>query len=162
MVAPGDEIHLKMRYDSSVYDRQFIENIKGHLTHIVSQILDKPDITPDKLVIITPEEKSSCLLRFLKKLKCLSMTRFMRCLNGIAQTPDQIAIRYEGGSVTYKELNESANKLLCCKTRIKAGGAGRRHALFPSLAASSRYFKSGRRLCPDRSRQSKGAYPICY
>ena len=28
-----------------------------------------------------------------------------------AQTPDQIAIRYEDGSVTYKELNESANKL---------------------------------------------------
>ncbi|MFZ7996809.1 condensation domain-containing protein [Bacillus velezensis] len=64
MVAPGDEIHLKMRYDSSVYDRQFIENIKGHLTHIVSQILDKPDITPDKLVIITPEEKETACADF--------------------------------------------------------------------------------------------------
>ncbi len=56
-----------------------------------------------------------------------------------AKTPDQIAIRYEGESVTYKELNESANKLarLLAKARIKAGGTGRRHARpFPSLAAA--------------------------
>ncbi|MDJ1631221.1 condensation domain-containing protein [Bacillus velezensis] len=84
MVAPGDEIHLKMRYDSSMYDRQFIENIKGHLAHIVSQVLDKPDITPDKLAIITPGEKRS-LRRFLKRPKSLNMTRFMRCLNGRPQ-----------------------------------------------------------------------------
>ena len=34
---------------------------RGHLAHIVSQVLDKPDITPDKLEIITPEEKEQLL-----------------------------------------------------------------------------------------------------
>ncbi|MBT2575787.1 non-ribosomal peptide synthetase, partial [Bacillus sp. ISL-51] len=61
MVAPGDEIHLKMRYDSSVYDRFFIENIKGHLTHIVSQVLENPAITPSSLTIITQQEKEQLL-----------------------------------------------------------------------------------------------------
>ncbi len=112
MVAPGDEIHLKMRYDSSVYDRQFIENIKGHLTHIVSQILDKPDITPDKLVIITPEEKEQLLAPISEETEMPEYDTIHAMFERqAAQTPDQIAIRYEGGSVTYKELNESANKL---------------------------------------------------
>ncbi|MED3000358.1 amino acid adenylation domain-containing protein, partial [Bacillus velezensis] len=112
MVAPGDEIHLKMRYDSSVYDRQFIENIKGHLTHIVSQILDKPDITPDKLVIITPEEKEQLLAPISEETEKPEYDTIHAMFERqAAQTPDQIAIRYEGGSVTYKELNESANKL---------------------------------------------------
>ncbi|WP_374004953.1 amino acid adenylation domain-containing protein [Bacillus velezensis] len=112
MVAPGDEIHLKMRYDSSMYDRQFIENIKGHLAHIVSQVLDKPDITPDKLEIITSGEKAQLLAPISEETEKPEYdTVHAMFERQAAKTPDQIAIRYEGESVTYKELNESANKL---------------------------------------------------
>lgn len=75
MVAPGDEIHIKMSYDSGVYDRSFILGVKGHLTHMVSQILDNPDISPAGIDITTSSEKH--LLLGKRKLKHLLFKRFI-------------------------------------------------------------------------------------
>ncbi|WP_411859045.1 AMP-binding protein [Bacillus velezensis] len=63
-------------------------------------------------------------------------------------------------------MNESANKLarLLQKRGLKREEpVGVMLGRSPSLAAAVLgIFKSGRRLCPDRSGQSKGAYSICH
>ncbi|MEC1262571.1 non-ribosomal peptide synthetase [Bacillus swezeyi] len=112
MVAPGEDIHLKMRFDSGIHERSFIESVKGHLQHIIAQVLQNPNLTPEDLTITTPQEQED----LLSTLKMETKQRKYETIQSLferqaAQTPDAKAIHYEGQSTTYKELNETANKL---------------------------------------------------
>ncbi|MED4804369.1 non-ribosomal peptide synthetase [Bacillus atrophaeus] len=110
MVAPGDEIHIKMSYDSGVYDRSFILGIKGHLTHMVSQILDNPDISPAGIDITTSSEKH--LLLGKKEADAPAFQTIHSMFEKQAElTPNMQAVTYQDRSITYRELNENANKL---------------------------------------------------
>ncbi|BCE06914.1 non-ribosomal peptide synthetase [Bacillus paralicheniformis] len=112
MVAPGENIHLKMRFDSGIHERSFIESVKGHLQHIIAQVLENPNLTPEELTITTQQEQKD----LLSTLKIETKQREYETIQSMferqaAQSPDEKAIHYEGQSITYKELNEMANKL---------------------------------------------------
>ncbi|MED1146290.1 non-ribosomal peptide synthetase [Bacillus paralicheniformis] len=112
MVAPGENIHLKMRFDSGIHERSFIESVKGHLQHIIAQVLENPNLTPEELTITTHQEQKD----LLSTLKIETKQREYETIQSMferqaAQFPDEKAIHYEGQSITYKELNEMANKL---------------------------------------------------
>ncbi|MCY8000847.1 non-ribosomal peptide synthetase [Bacillus haynesii] len=112
MVAPGEDIHLKMRFDSGVHERSFIESVKGHLQHIIAQVLQNPNLSPEELMITTQQEQEN----LLSTLKIETKPRKHETIQSMfehqaAQSPDEKAIYYEGQSITYKELNETANKL---------------------------------------------------
>ncbi|MEK4378122.1 fengycin non-ribosomal peptide synthetase FenA [Bacillus sp. FSL R5-0434] len=110
MVAPAEEIHIKMSYDAALHDRSFVLSVKEHLLNTVSQILDHPHLSPEDIDITTDTEKLQ-LIGEIKDHKPVYETIHAMFEKQAERTPDARAVIDQAHSLTYKELNESANRL---------------------------------------------------
>ncbi|MGG1240886.1 amino acid adenylation domain-containing protein, partial [Bacillus sonorensis] len=110
MVAPGEEIHIKMSYDAEQHDRSFVLSVKEHLLNTVLQILDNPNLSPAEIDIITDGEKRR-LIGKIEDRTPVSETIHAMFEKQADKTPDVRAVIDQAHSLTYRELNESANRL---------------------------------------------------
>ncbi|MHA6486325.1 amino acid adenylation domain-containing protein [Bacillus cabrialesii] len=110
MVAPGEEIHIKMSYDAEQHDRSFVLSVKGHLLNAVSQILNNPNLPPSEIDITTDAEKQQ-LIGEMADLSPVYETIHAMFEAQAEKTPDAYAVIDQACSLTYRELNKSANRL---------------------------------------------------
>ncbi len=61
IVLPGEEMKLLFQYNTLVYDSSNIERIRGHLVHLMEQIVKNPGISVDALELVTPQERDHIL-----------------------------------------------------------------------------------------------------
>ncbi|USP93625.1 non-ribosomal peptide synthetase, partial [Bacillus vallismortis] len=110
MVAPGEEIHIKMSYDAEQYDRSFVLSVKGHLLNAVSQILNNPNLPPSEIDITTDHEKQQMIGKIADHAPVYETIHAMFEAQA-EKTPDAYAVIDQACSLTYRELNKSANRL---------------------------------------------------
>ncbi|ASZ12183.1 non-ribosomal peptide synthetase [Chitinophaga pendula] len=110
-----DHIDIHFYYNTALLDQQYVQQIKTHFEQALLQIVSKPaghirDITLlseahseevlhlfNNTDIVTPEHMVGNWIRLFEMQVLL--------------TPDQPALVYEGGYISYRELNERANQL---------------------------------------------------
>ncbi|MCY8185278.1 amino acid adenylation domain-containing protein [Bacillus inaquosorum] len=110
MVAPGEEIHIKMSYDAEQHDRFFVLSVKEHLLNAVSQILNNPNLPPAEIEITTDIEKRQLIGEIADRTPVYETIHAM-FEKQAEKTPDAYAVIDQTCSLTYKELNKSANRL---------------------------------------------------
>ncbi|MCY9381592.1 amino acid adenylation domain-containing protein [Bacillus inaquosorum] len=110
MVAPGEEIHIKMSYDAEQHDRSFVLSVKEHLLNAVSQILNNPNLPPAEIDITTDIEKRQLIGEIADRTPVYETIHAM-FEKQAEKTPDANAVIDQTCSLTYKELNKSANRL---------------------------------------------------
>ncbi|WP_276735262.1 non-ribosomal peptide synthetase [Bacillus sp. (in: firmicutes)] len=110
MVAPDEEIHIKMSYDAEQHDRSFVLSVKGHLLNAVSQILNNPNLPPSEIDITTDHEKQQLIGKIADHAPVYETIHAMFEAQA-EKTPDAYAVIDQACSLTYRELNTSANKL---------------------------------------------------
>ncbi|WP_426982596.1 amino acid adenylation domain-containing protein [Bacillus cabrialesii] len=110
MVAPGEEIHIKMSYDAEQHDRSFVLSVKGHLLNAVSQILNNPNLPPSEIDITTDHEKQQLIGKIADHAPVYETIHAMFEAQA-EKTPDAYAVIDQACSLTYRELNKSANRL---------------------------------------------------
>ncbi|WP_432339519.1 amino acid adenylation domain-containing protein [Bacillus tequilensis] len=110
MVAPGEEIHMKMSYDAEQHDRSFVLSVKEHLLNAVSQILNNPNLSPSEIDITTDHEKQQLIGKIADHTPVRETIHAM-FEKQAEKTPDAYAVIDQACSLTYRELNKSANKL---------------------------------------------------
>ncbi|WP_039074100.1 non-ribosomal peptide synthetase [Bacillus sp. MSP13] len=110
MVAPGEEIHIKMSYDAEQHDRSFVLSVKGHLLNAVSQILNNPNLRPSEIEITTDDEKQQMIGKIADHAPVYETIHAMFEAQA-EKTPDAYAVIDQACSLTYRELNNSANRL---------------------------------------------------
>ncbi|MGG1642432.1 non-ribosomal peptide synthase/polyketide synthase [Paenibacillus sp. NRS-1782] len=113
IVLPGEEMKLLFQYNALVYDQETIEQIKGHLVHLMEQIVENPAISVDALELVTPQEREQILNVWGNtKISYEHCSTFHGLLEEQAgRTPDATAIWFEDEMLTYAELNAKANGL---------------------------------------------------
>ena len=112
-IVPGEEIAIRFNYNANKYSKQTIGQVAVHLNRIIEQIVSDHATLISEIGIITPGEKHTIINEFnntranYPKEETLITLFERQALN----TPDKIAVVYEGNYLTYRELNERANRL---------------------------------------------------
>lgn len=100
-------------YQLSHYTQKDIEDIHTRILYLISQVLEKPDLSLSEYEIVTPKEKQKLLCDFNNTSLSYDetipyITHFEK---QVALTPSMPALIFEGKTLTFQELNESANRL---------------------------------------------------
>ncbi|WP_270171065.1 hybrid non-ribosomal peptide synthetase/type I polyketide synthase [Paenibacillus sp. SYP-B4298] len=107
-----DQVTLHFSWPEGLIDRAAISRCGGHLVQLLQEMAAKPQESLDKLSLLTQEEEG----RLLHSSIIAQAEGFPSCIHHrfeeqVRRTPDQIALRFQDGSLSYKELDERANQL---------------------------------------------------
>ncbi|GKS12639.1 plipastatin synthase subunit E [Paenibacillus chitinolyticus] len=108
-----NSIGMNVSFNSGRYSRDFIEKAAGHLVQLMSVLLVQPDLEFGDADMLSPNEKQQLLVDFNH-----TETHYERkqTIHGLieeqaARVPDATAVVFEQERLTYRELNERANRL---------------------------------------------------
>ncbi len=118
----GPEKHnLKIRYRTSMFSEKEIQTMLNSFIAIIEDTLDNPEKKITELSMILSEEKNKVLYEFNDTA---SEYRKDKCIHELFEeqaekTPDKVAVVAADKTLTYRELNEEANRI--AHSLIEAG-----------------------------------------
>ncbi|WP_066426813.1 non-ribosomal peptide synthetase [Anabaena sp. 4-3] len=113
IVVSDAALTLKLLYDTRRFDQQAIARMLGHLQTLLTGMVTNPTARLSELSLLSQTEQHQLLVEFNKTKadypqdKCLHQLFEEQAI----RTPDNIAVIFDGDSLTYKQLNERANQL---------------------------------------------------
>nr|WP_250636801.1 non-ribosomal peptide synthase/polyketide synthase [Paenibacillus sp. IHB B 3084] len=124
VVLPGNTIQMSFGYNALAFEHESVEQIRGHLVQLLEQVTAKPDIRVQELDILSEQEREQILGVWGNTGAEYPSEQTIHGLfeAQTAQTPEQVALFFEGEQLTYRELNERANRLartLCSQGVMK-------------------------------------------
>ncbi|MBP1176320.1 amino acid adenylation domain-containing protein/non-ribosomal peptide synthase protein (TIGR01720 family) [Paenibacillus sp. PvR133] len=113
VVLPGETLRVHFGYNAQVYDYERVEQIQGHLLQLLEQIKINPAGRICELDILTAQEREQMLDAWCNTTAAYPREQTIHGLfeEQVLRTPEQVAVYFEGAQVTYRELNERANRL---------------------------------------------------
>ncbi|WP_155252353.1 non-ribosomal peptide synthetase, partial [Paenibacillus polymyxa] len=113
VVLPGNTIHMSFVYNALAFERESVEQIQGHLMELLKQVVANPDISVRELDVLSEPEREQILRVWGDTAADYPSEQTIHGLfeAQAAQTPEQAALFFEGAQLTYRELNERANRL---------------------------------------------------
>jgi amino acid adenylation domain-containing protein/non-ribosomal peptide synthase protein (TIGR01720 family) len=112
-ITPGDELGLTLNYERSRFDDETIGRMLGHLERLLAAMASNFEQRVVDLPLLSGEEQHRMLFEWNE-----TRADFHRelCLHElfeaqVERTPEAVAVRLEAEQLTYRELNERANRL---------------------------------------------------
>ena len=139
MALPGRELGLRVEYDTDVFDATGIEKLTERFQRVLSEMTT--DSARRLMALDVVDDAEHELLDAWGNRSVLSHSAAGKSIPGmfaaqVARTPDAAALTFEGRSMTYRELDEAANRL--AHLLIEEGaGPGERVALLFSRSADA-------------------------
>ena len=123
-LALNDTLHLKLIYNTDLYNRSTMERMLSHVENLLESITKEPTSLISDLTYIGEDEQHLLLDEFnateAKYPKEKTIVDLFE--DQVANTPRAIALVYEGEEMSYEELNWKSNQLaryLCSNYRIE-------------------------------------------
>ncbi|MFC0215900.1 amino acid adenylation domain-containing protein [Paenibacillus chartarius] len=126
IVAPGEDLFVKLSYNANRFDSGVVSRVEGHLRTLIEQILDNPAVGIEELEIVTEAERQELIGRFnATSSDNGAPAALVHVLfeEQVRQTPDLPAVAAGSEQLTYRQLNESANRL--ARSLLDRGASGR-------------------------------------
>ncbi|WP_143328984.1 amino acid adenylation domain-containing protein, partial [Clostridium puniceum] len=113
VIIPGNQLNIKLTYNSSVYDKKVIGEMLIKVYNILNFISNKPECRLTEIDIITREEQEKLLYEFNNTKTTYPKEKTIQELfeEQVEKSPNNIAVTFNGKELTYKELNEKSNSL---------------------------------------------------
>lgn len=110
---PGEQLQLRVLYDSRRYDASAIKRLLRHLQTLLDSMAANADGRLSDLSFLTPSEEHQILLEWGDTEAHFPPDVYIpELIQGrAALTPDAVAVRFEDEQVSYSELNIRANRL---------------------------------------------------
>ncbi|SED56272.1 AMP-binding enzyme [Streptomyces melanosporofaciens] len=122
VVAPEERLSISLDYDPAAFDAPTIERLGAYLRTLLEEMAADPERRLDDLPLIGEGETRGILDRFSGPVTAAPHAVLPALFEAqAARTPDAVAVLGDGGRLTYRELNERANRLA---RRLIASGAG--------------------------------------
>src|SRR6185312_11857080 len=114
LILPGRELGIRIEYDADVFDTERIETLIARLQRIVAAMTADPHRRLSSLDLLDAHEHAhldtvgnrDALARNPIPVSIPEMFNAQ-----VTRTPDAMALTYAGRSLTYRELDEAANRL---------------------------------------------------
>ncbi|AOX02680.1 hypothetical protein BJP34_27455 [Moorena producens PAL-8-15-08-1] len=110
---PGEQLSIKISYDTLRFDQDTIERMLGHLQTIFSAIVDNPQQEVGELPLLSAEERHQLLVEWNDTASEYPIDKCIHQLfeEQVEKTPDAIAVVFGQEQLTYHQLNQRANQL---------------------------------------------------
>jgi natural product biosynthesis luciferase-like monooxygenase protein/amino acid adenylation domain-containing protein len=109
----GDRIQLQMEYSTSLFRRETIERFMGYFTRLVSAVIENPDVRIGDMRMLPEKEVEQLLSGFNDTVMPLPSEETIVSLfqRQVSLNPDKTAVVYKREHLTYRALNEKADRL---------------------------------------------------
>lgn len=116
-------LRLTFEYATDLFDAPTIERMMGHYCELLKGAIANPTCPIGKLPLLTAPEQHQLLHEWNRSEASFPPERcIQQWFEGQAErTPDAVAVTYESGRLTYRELNARANQLA---HHLRKQGAG--------------------------------------
>lgn len=106
-------LHMYVRYREDVLDRKEALMLEQRLSQMYEQMINNPDKAVAELEIALEPEKQLILEKFNQTATEYPKEKTIVELfeEQVEKTPNRVALLYEGGQMTYQEMNERVNQL---------------------------------------------------
>jgi amino acid adenylation domain-containing protein len=108
----GDQLHLFWEYNADLFDESTARRMMGQYEHLLRLALDDPHRPVARLPLVNEQERERLLREFNQTAKP-PVTSFVHHAfeAQVRRTPDATALVHEGLAITYRQLNQRANRL---------------------------------------------------
>ncbi len=116
-------VSVALKYDSDLFDDETIARIAGHYRTLLAAVMEHPDRRVSDLPLMSDAELHRVLVAWNDTHTDYPRDRCIHELfeRQVEQTPDAIAVVFEGQELTYFELNRRANRLAHSLRRLGVG-----------------------------------------
>ncbi|WP_298771746.1 non-ribosomal peptide synthetase [uncultured Shewanella sp.] len=106
-------IRLLWVYDESLFTQERVERLSVHMQNLLQGIVSKPDSKLGELQLLSPQEHNYLLHQLNDTHESYSSEQLIHQLfeARVNESPDQIAVIFADGQLSYRQLNERANRL---------------------------------------------------
>lgn len=105
-------LRLFLEYRTQLFKKETAERIAGHFLRLINEIIEKPEVTPAELKMISEQERQRILVDFNDNQSEYPDKTIQELFEEqAARIPENIALAYEDQQLTYRELNLKANQL---------------------------------------------------
>ncbi|MEO3784918.1 amino acid adenylation domain-containing protein [Actinocorallia sp. B10E7] len=108
---PGRELTVRLDYRPDLFTPQEAERLAGRLRGVLEAIAERPDLTVARLDLLTDSERERVRTRQGRPSGREAVSVTARFARMAAERPDAVAIRHDGESITYAELDERSGRL---------------------------------------------------
>ncbi len=107
------QFHLDFEYSTELFEKETIEKFTSYFTEIVEQVVSSPETALLDIEIISEHEKLQILEEFNDTEVDYPKDKTVIDLfeEQVGNTPNEIAIVFNGEKLLYRDLNEKANSL---------------------------------------------------
>lgn len=113
VISTFNNIGLRFIYDEKIFKKETIIKLSDHFMNIIKGILKNPEKKLSEIEMMSEKEIQHILFDFnsLKMNYPRDCTIYKLFEAQVEKTPDNVAVTFDNASLTYRELNEKANKL---------------------------------------------------
>ena len=113
LIIPGDEIEIRIHYDSNKYEDETINNVSVHLNEIIGQIITNSKVLVSAIEVIPEVERQQLLYEFNNTTVNYPHEDTIISLfeEQVIKTPEKVALVFGDEKVTYKQLALLAGKI---------------------------------------------------
>ncbi|WP_459502279.1 non-ribosomal peptide synthetase [Bacillus sp. C1] len=106
-------LFVSFEYNTDLFDSSTISRMAGHFENWLNEIVHHPDESFTELSMLSDTEQKLLLEEWNDTDVVYAHESMIHELfeQQVARTPEAVAVVYEGGQLTYQELNERANQL---------------------------------------------------
>jgi amino acid adenylation domain-containing protein len=109
----GEELQISINYNRDIYNKGTVKQLADHLEQILIAISANPDKAINRLDFLNEKDKSQLLEKFNDTTFELAADKTILHLfeEQAEKNPDATAIVFEENELSYRQLNEKANRL---------------------------------------------------
>ncbi|HEX6046567.1 MAG TPA: amino acid adenylation domain-containing protein [Pyrinomonadaceae bacterium] len=124
-------------YATDLFDRSRIKRMLAHFETLLESVVHRPDRRMSELALLAPEEERQVAVEWNKTAADFPRTRCIHDLfnEQATRTPDEVAVISGNERLTYRELDQSANRLA---NYLKREGVGPESVVAVAIERSTR------------------------
>jgi amino acid adenylation domain-containing protein len=109
----AESLRLEFHYDEARLERETVERWSRHFLTLLAAAVDRPERAGDALPLPSASERHRILSEWNQTVADYPKERCFHEMfeDQAARTPDRVAVRCETRQLSYRELNEQANRL---------------------------------------------------
>jgi amino acid adenylation domain-containing protein len=122
VASPGPRLRLDIGYDPALFDAGTAERITGHLSDVLGTLAAGQANSLAEIDILSEDERRRLLVEWNDTAQAVTPATLAELFQAqVTRTPDAPAVVFEGGSLSFAELDRRANRLAHLLVRHGAG-----------------------------------------
>ena len=135
MAYPGQQLRLRLDYRPDAFGRDAAERIADRLVRLLTAVAQQPDRRVSELDVLDPVERRRLVVEWNDTGRAVPPVVVPELFERqVVRAPDAVAVAWDGGRLSYAELNRRANALA---RELIARGAGPERVVALALPRSA-------------------------